>query len=76
MAETEKEKSEEECQEGGRRYWFVCECIRDFWRSPVGRHLVNARRELLLACRTCIDRKIERLEKLLEDEEPKKIPVE
>jgi len=37
---------------------------------------VNARRELLLACRTCIDRKIERLEKLLEDEEPKKIPVE
>ncbi|MGD8238361.1 MAG: hypothetical protein PVH68_07415 [Armatimonadota bacterium] len=68
----EREKSHNEAREP----WFVCDCIRDFLRSPVGRHLLNARRELLLAARACVDTKIERVEKLLQDDEARQVPVE
>ncbi|MFQ5810255.1 MAG: hypothetical protein ACE5JM_11605 [Armatimonadota bacterium] len=67
-----REKSDEE----EREPWLMCDCIRDFLRSPVGRHLLNARKELLLAARACVDRKIERVERLLEDDEPRQVPVE
>ena len=59
-----------------QRPWYWCNCVRDFCRSPVGRHLVNARKEVLLAIRECVDSRIERLDGLLEDEEPKRVPVE
>ena len=70
-------KAKEEKEEEERREWFVCRCLRDFLRSPVGRHLLNARREMLLALRACVDAKIERIERLLEEtDEPKEIPVQ
>ena len=69
-------KHEEENDENERSCCYWVDCLHDFWRSPVGRHLVNARKELLLAMRASIDRRIDRLEKLLEDDEAKRVPVE
>jgi hypothetical protein len=37
-------------------------------RSPIGRHVLRARREMLRAARNCLDRKIANLDQILRDE--------
>lgn len=54
--------------------WLPGRLLREFCRTEVGRHLVNARKEFLLALRACIDARIRHLEELTE--EPRKIEVE
>ena len=48
----------------------LCECLERLRRSEAGRHLLAARREMLLAARACLNRRIGWLERLLA-EEPK-----
>jgi hypothetical protein len=73
---TMPKRKEDRNEDQERRPLSLPNCIRDFLRSPVGRHLLNARKELLLAARACIDRRIERVEKLLQQDEPKQVPIE
>lgn len=47
-----------------------------FYSTPWGQHLRNARKEMLLAIRALIDRKIEWLDTLGQGTEPRKIEVE
>ena len=47
---------------------WLCECRARMARSPVGRQVLRARREMLRAVRTCVDRKIAHLDRLLTDE--------
>lgn len=46
----------------------VCSCLEWMAQSPVGRHLLRARREVLHAVRAGLDRQIGRLDQVLTDE--------
>ncbi|MBM3497574.1 MAG: hypothetical protein FJX74_02780 [Armatimonadetes bacterium] len=47
-----------------------------FYSTPWGGHLKNARKEMLLAARALIDDRLEWLDRLGHDSEPRKIEVE
>jgi len=47
---------------------WLCECRARMARSPIGRHVLRARREMLRAARNCLDRKIANLDQILRDE--------
>jgi hypothetical protein len=47
-----------------------------FYSTPWGQHLRNARKEMLLAAKAVIDHKIEWLDTLGQESEPRKIEVE
>jgi hypothetical protein len=57
------------------RCWFEGRLSR-FYATPWGGHLKNARKEMLLAARSLIDHKLEWLDTLGQDAEPRKIEVE
>lgn len=64
-----------------RRWLTTCverleERLDELRRSDVARHLMNSRKELLLAVRAVLDQEIERMERLAEPTEPRKIDVE
>ncbi len=46
----------------------LCELLDRLRRSEAGRHLLTARREVLLAMRACLDRRINFVEQLLGEE--------
>jgi len=50
--------------------------LNRFYSTPCGRHLKNARKEMLLAARALIDRKIEWLDSMGQEAEPRKIEVQ
>jgi len=54
----------------------IGERVEEFCRSEVGQHLVNSRKELLLALRAAIDYKIERLDQLTRPREPREVEVQ
>ena len=65
-----KEKNKTACS--------VCpfEKLFSFFReSEAGKHLVNARRELLLTVRSLLDQQIKRLEKKTDKEKAKKVDI-
>jgi dihydropteroate synthase len=55
---------------------WVHERMDRFYSTPWGQHLRNARKEMLLAAKAMIDHKIEWLDTLGQESEPRKIEVE
>jgi len=52
------------------------ETVEEFCRSEFGRHLINSHKELLLALRSAIDKKVEKLDRLTQRGELKEVEVE
>jgi len=55
---------------------WVHKRVARFYSTPWGQHVRNARKEMLLAARALIDRKIEWLDSIGHEAEPRKIEVE
>jgi hypothetical protein len=53
----------------------VCKIYSRLSSSELGRHLVNAKKEILLAIKTMIEREIERTEKTGSSEQAKKVDI-
>jgi len=53
----------------------VCKIYSRMTSSEVGRHLVNAKKEFLLAIKTMIEKEIERAEKTGGSEHAKKVDI-
>ena len=68
MPEEVRSETEEELR------CLFCDCLRALARSRAGRHLLNARKEFLLAVRSAVDARIRRIEAATE--EARRIEVE
>ncbi|MFQ6098347.1 MAG: hypothetical protein ACE5O2_11540 [Armatimonadota bacterium] len=55
---------------------IFCRICDELRKSEACRHLMNARKEVLLAVRACIDEALKRIEERQAEGEPQKIPVE
>lgn len=55
---------------------LMCLFLDELGRTVWGRHLLNARKEVLLAVRAMVDQRIERIERATQKSEAKRIEVQ